>query len=156
MRIVVFGSTGGVGRHVVERAASAGHQVTAFARTPAKLPQIDGVTIVQGDAFDAVAVATAIAGQDAVVSALSSSTGLRRSNELERMTSNIVAGMQAEGVDRIAYCASLGVDDELTGVIGRGVQWVLASARRSPCRTRDDRGSWDRCDRRAPHLAQRR
>ncbi|MGM7699747.1 NAD(P)-binding oxidoreductase [Microbacterium sp. A84] len=125
MKIIVFGATGGVGQHVVRRAAEAGHEVTAFVRTPEKLQYREGVTVRQGDAFDASAVASAIEGQDAVISCLAPSTGLKKSDELERMTANIVAGMQQGGVSRIAYCASLGVDGELDGIIGRGVQWVL-------------------------------
>lgn len=125
MRIVVFGATGGVGQHVVRRAAERGHEVTAFVRTPEKLRYREGVTVRHADAFDASAVASAVEGQDAVISCLAPSTGLRKSDELERMAMNVVAGMRAAGVSRIAYCASLGVDDELEGIVGRGVQWVL-------------------------------
>lgn len=125
MKIIVFGASGGVGQHVVRLAAESGHDVTAFVRTPANYERPDGVTVVQGDAFDANAVASAVAGQDAVVSCLSSSTGLKKSNELERMMANIVAGMQRAGVNRIAYCASAGVDGELTGAIGKMIAWTL-------------------------------
>lgn len=128
MRLVVFGSTGGVGQHVVQRAVAAGHTVTAFLRTPEKLEMRDSVKIVQGDAFNSEAVAQAVEGQDAVVSCLASSTGLKVSTEVQRMVQNIVTGMEAANVDRIAYCASLGVDNELTGVIGKGISWVLRHA----------------------------
>ncbi|WP_144795269.1 NAD(P)-dependent oxidoreductase [Microbacterium paludicola] len=125
MKIVVFGSTGGVRQLVVRRAASAGHEVTAFLRSPEKLQTRQGVTIVEGDAFDADAVARAIDGVVAVISCLSSSAPMKPSTEVARMTQNIVAGMQRSGVDRIAYCASAGVDDELTGVIGRSMMLLL-------------------------------
>lgn len=128
MKIIVFGATGGVGQHVVRQATAAGHEVTAFVRTPDKLEVRDGVTICQGDAFDADAVSRAIAGHDAVISCLASSAALKKSTELERMTSNIVAGMQSAGVDRIAYCASAGVDGELTGFVGKSVVWLLRHA----------------------------
>lgn len=125
MKVVVFGATGGVGQQVVRRAATAGHQVTAFLRTPAKLQFREGVAVVQADAFDAPAVAAAIAGQDAVISCLSSSTPMKPSTELTRMTGNIVAGMAATDIDRIAYCASAGVDHELGGVAGKAIEWFL-------------------------------
>lgn len=125
MQIVVFGSTGGVGQAVVRRAVDAGHTVTAFLRSPEKLQTRAGVTVVQGDAFDVGAVAAAIEGQDAVISCLSSSAPMKPSTELSEMTQNIVAGMQRAGVDRIAYCASAGVDKELTGVIGTSIQLLL-------------------------------
>ncbi|NEO95433.1 MAG: NAD(P)H-binding protein, partial [Moorea sp. SIO3G5] len=37
MNILIFGSTGGTGRQLVEQALDQGHRVTAFARNPAKL-----------------------------------------------------------------------------------------------------------------------
>ena len=37
MKILVIGATGGTGRCVVEHALGAGHEVTAFARTPQKI-----------------------------------------------------------------------------------------------------------------------
>jgi uncharacterized protein YbjT (DUF2867 family) len=125
VKIVVFGSTGGVGQHVVQLAHEAGHQVTAFLRTPEKLRYSTGVAIRQGDAFDEQAVAEAIHGQDAVISCLSSSAPLKASDEVERMTRNVVSGMQAAGIDRIGYCASAGVDRELPGAIGKFVEWML-------------------------------
>ena len=125
MKIVVFGSTGGVGQHVVRHAVAAGHTVTAFVRSPEKLDVTDGVTIVQGNAFDAESVARPIDGQDAVISCLSSSSPMKPSTEVAQMTQNIVAGMQRAGVDRIAYCASAGVDGELTGTVGKSMMWLL-------------------------------
>ncbi|RPI89651.1 MAG: NAD(P)-dependent oxidoreductase, partial [Chloroflexi bacterium] len=38
MKIVVFGASRGTGFKVVEQALEAGHSVTAFVRSPAKLP----------------------------------------------------------------------------------------------------------------------
>ena len=125
MKIVVFGASGGVGQHVVRHAVAAGHTVTAFVRTPEKLEVRDGVTIVPGDAFDAEAVAAAVAGQDAVISCLSSSAPMKPSTEVAQMTQHIVAGMQQAGVDRIAYCASAGVENELVGAVGKSMMWLL-------------------------------
>ena len=34
MRVVIFGSTGGTGRRLVERAIAEGHEVTAFVEIP--------------------------------------------------------------------------------------------------------------------------
>ena len=76
MEIVVFGASGQVGRLVVRQALEQGHTVTAFARTPAKLAEAgvsDGharLRVVQGDVRDAGAVAEAVRGRDAVVSAV--------------------------------------------------------------------------------------
>jgi nucleoside-diphosphate-sugar epimerase len=37
MKLIIFGSTGTVGRHLVDQALSLGHEVTAFARNPEEL-----------------------------------------------------------------------------------------------------------------------
>ena len=126
MKIIVFGATGGVGQHVVEMAVAAGHEVSAFVRTPEKL-KTTGVNIIQGDAFNAEQVANAIPGHDAVVSCLGSSTGTKKSNELETMGKNIADGMESAGVKRLVYCASAGVDGEIPGVMGKMMMKMLAN-----------------------------
>lgn len=125
MKIIVFGATGGVGQHVVKMAVEAGHEVTAFVRTPSKLQTTADVNIVKGDAFDAQSVAQAIVGHDAVISCVGSSTGMKKSNELEQMGKNIADGMAAANVSRIAYCASAGVDKEIPGIAGKMMMTLL-------------------------------
>jgi putative NADH-flavin reductase len=50
MRLTVFGSTGAIGKQLVEQALTAGHQVVAFARNPSKLNvRHERLTIVQGE-----------------------------------------------------------------------------------------------------------
>jgi len=126
VKIIVFGATGGVGQHFVEMAVKAGHTVTAFVRTPEKLKTKD-VAIIQGDAFNADQVADAVLGHDAVISCLGSSTGVKKSNELETMGKNIADGMEKAGVKRLVYCASAGVDGEIPGVMGKLMMKMLAN-----------------------------
>ncbi len=57
MHVVVFGATGPLGRRIVEAARPAGHQVTAFVRTPGRLGTQAGLREVTGDVLDARAVA---------------------------------------------------------------------------------------------------
>lgn len=125
MKIIVFGATGGVGQHVVTQALAAGHEVTVFARTPAKVTA-EGVTIVQGDALDPEAVRAAVAGHDVVVSALASTAGPDKSTSLRRMGAAIADAIDATGVRRVVWCASEGVDGEMPGVVGWLIQKMLA------------------------------
>lgn len=127
MKLIVFGATGGVGQHFVRMALEQGHEVTAFVRTPEKLKNKDGVNIIVGDAFDATAVANAIPGHDAVISCVGSSTGTKKSNELETMGRNIADGMEAANVKRLVYCASAGVDKEIPGFMGKLMMMLLAN-----------------------------
>lgn len=125
MDVIVFGAAGRLGVQVLERAVAAGHSVTAFVRDPAKV-QVAGVRVVQGDAFDANSVRAAIAGHDAVLSALGSTKGPDKNVSLQRMGANIAAGMRAEGVRRIVWCASEGIDGEIPGLVGSLVMKLLA------------------------------
>ncbi|WP_411747083.1 NAD(P)-dependent oxidoreductase, partial [Psychrobacillus psychrotolerans] len=76
MNIIVFGANGGVGKHFTKLALDKGHEVTAFVRSPSKLELVhERLTIIQGDAFDKAAVKEAIAGKEAVISCLGSTTG---------------------------------------------------------------------------------
>lgn len=38
MHLTIFGATGATGQRLIEQALAAGHQVTAYARDPDKLP----------------------------------------------------------------------------------------------------------------------
>ncbi|MGK4152274.1 NAD(P)-binding oxidoreductase [Kurthia gibsonii] len=126
MKIIVFGATGGVGRHVVNQALQAGYEVTAFVRDLTKLQiENDHLHVVRGDATNAEEVSAAIAGHDAVVSCLGSNKMVAKSTQLEEMTQHIVAGMEAHHVKRIVYTASAGINNELPGVGGKMVMKML-------------------------------
>ena len=70
MKIAVIGGTGRAGSRIVEELARRGHQVTAIARHPDKVPKLAGVTAKGVDVHDAKAMAEALQGHDVVVSAL--------------------------------------------------------------------------------------
>jgi putative NADH-flavin reductase len=109
MNIVIFGSTGSVGRVMVRQALEQGHAVTAFARDPAKLGiEHPNLKIIQGDALDPSAVTSAVRGQDAVICALGAGAkGTIRSEG----TRNIVRAMEHAGVRRLVCQSSLGVGE---------------------------------------------
>src|SRR5579872_2508590 len=71
MNVIVFGSTGGTGRALVEQALAQGHVVTAFARNPAKVTMThENLRVAKGDMMDSESVKAALRGQDAALSAL--------------------------------------------------------------------------------------
>jgi putative NADH-flavin reductase len=105
MKLTIFAATGGIGRQVLEQAIAAGHDVTAVVRNPTTLPP--GVRVVTADlaAADPAALASAVAGADAVVSGLgprsASETGIASCG-----TRAIVRAMQATGVRRIVVVSA--------------------------------------------------
>jgi putative NADH-flavin reductase len=71
MKVAIFGATGGTGQQLVEQALAQGHEVTAFVRNPAKVTaKHEKLKVVKGNVTDCHSVGTAVAGQDAVFSAL--------------------------------------------------------------------------------------
>jgi uncharacterized protein YbjT (DUF2867 family) len=121
MNVIVFGSTGGTGLATCRALAAAGHQVTAFARDPAKFPAIPSVTAVRGDVMNPADVAAAMPGHDLVIVSLGNSQnpfammlGARRTTPAtvcESGTANIVAAMQAAGVGRLLVVSAFGIGD---------------------------------------------
>jgi putative NADH-flavin reductase len=123
MKVVIFGATGGTGRHLIEQALAQGHIVTAFDRNPTALTiEHPNLTFVQGDVFNQEQVDAAVAGQDAVICVL----GVRPTVQMPVCsigTEHIVAAMKKAGVKRF-ICQSAFVVAALDGE-GREVPWVL-------------------------------
>lgn len=111
MKVIVFGASGRTGLQIVEQALAAGHQVTAFVRSPAKVAiQHKNLTLFQGDVTDPAAVEKAVAGQEAVVSALGP-TRPPVPGMMETSAKNIVAAIRKAGVRRLVSTSGAGVHD---------------------------------------------
>jgi len=109
MRLFLLGATGHTGTHILDLALSRGHDVTVFARTPAKVTRRDPrLRVVQGDALQIDALAAALPGHDAVVSALGSSAreALRPSTLLAECAASTVAAMQKANVARLVLVSA--------------------------------------------------
>ena len=117
MRLLVFGASGKTGHELVREAIERGHTVTAFIRTPEKL-KITGssVRILRGNVADSAAVADAIPGHDAVVSALGVSKPLTHDADVIAGIQNIVSAMEEHGVRRLIYLCFIGVRDSRAAV----------------------------------------
>lgn len=69
MKLVVLGSTGGVGHEIVKQAIERDHSVTAFVRDPARLKELGhGLTVIRGDLLSCSELQSVIEGHDAVLS----------------------------------------------------------------------------------------
>lgn len=113
MQLTIFGGTGGTGRHLVDDALAAGHDVVAVVRDPGKVTVAhERLSLVRGDVLDPTSVKAAVSGADAVLSAL----GLRSRKAAPvcgPATANMLAGMSTAGVRRFVAvsAAPVGADD---------------------------------------------
>lgn len=103
MRVLVFGASGTIGSEVRREARAAGHELRLFARDPARLGELSaGETVVAGDIADPTQVAAAVAGVDAVISALGPTSNTADQVALfETFATSLVGAMQAAGVRRL-------------------------------------------------------
>jgi len=109
MNIALIGATGFVGAAVLSTLLQRGHQVTALVRDPSKLAPRPGLTVAVADAYDADAVAAAVRGHDAVVSAFN--PGWNDSalyDNFMRGSAAIERGVELGGVRRLLVVGGAG------------------------------------------------
>lgn len=112
LRILVIGGTRGIGRAVVELAAQRGHAVTAMARRAPETPFADrSVEFVPGDVTDGAAVSRAVAGQDAIVTAISTPPSRKPITVFSEGMANVLAGIEAARSPRLVAVTGIGAGD---------------------------------------------
>lgn len=115
-KLLVIGGSKGIGLEVVKAALGAGHSVRAFARHPEgiKLDHPD-LELVAGDATDAIAVADALEGCDAVVMALGIPKSIpalaRPTTVFSDATAVLLPAMKAAGITRLLVVTGFGAGD---------------------------------------------
>ncbi len=129
LNVVIFGASGSTGRLVVSSALAARHAVTAFVRDPKRVHLTHrNLRIVQGDALDAVSVACAVQGADAVMCTLGVIPQSKQDRGRRQIgvpvcsagTRNILAAMQ-QGCRRLIVESSVSVGESYrSGQFGAG------------------------------------
>lgn len=117
MKILVLGASQGTGALCVKSALAKGHTVTAFARTPTKLDLTDPkLSKVAGDFHDASSMRAAVAGHDAVIICVSS-TSLKGFKEkpdyFSSGTKLCIEAMKEQGVKRLVVLSAQGAGDSI-------------------------------------------
>lgn len=127
MKLAVFGATGPTGRQFVEQAAAKGHELRSLVRPQSTAPP--GTEVVAGDVLDAEAVASTIAGTDAVVCVLGLPKG--GGTVISDGTANIIKAMTAQQVSRLVAVTVHGLNDSKddAGFFGKVIVAKLAKAR---------------------------
>jgi putative NADH-flavin reductase len=106
MKLLVIGSTGRTGKHVVEQAVQRGHAVTAFTRRPQLLAEQAGLAAIEvGDALNSADLQRAVQGQEAVISIVAP-PDLGPTTLVSAATRNLITAMQTAGVPRLVITSS--------------------------------------------------
>jgi putative NADH-flavin reductase len=111
MKLVIFGSTGTIGSHVVEQALEQGHTVTAFVRNRSKLNmQHPNLNIFTGDVMNPALVEEVVIGHEAAICILGSGKKLF-GNVRSQGTKNIIQALEKAGIKRFICQSTLGAGD---------------------------------------------
>lgn len=113
-KVAILGAGGQIARWVIEELADRKNvQMTLFLRHANRLkrPRPGNATVVQGDVLKPDQLAGVVAGQEIVYANL---TG----EDIDRQAQHIIQAMEAAGVARLIFVASLGIYDEVPGKFG--------------------------------------
>jgi putative NADH-flavin reductase len=113
MKLTIFGATGATGTYLVEQALAAGHDVTAVVRDPARLTVAPRprLAVVTANVTDPAAIGPAIAGADAVLTAIGP-RGTGQTTVSQDTARSIIQAMQKSGVRRLLTVSGSIVADE--------------------------------------------
>jgi len=110
VRVLILGATGGVGSQVLSQALAAGHEPTVLVRRPGRLlVAADRVRAIAGPVEDTNALHQAVAGQDAVISALGVGRSFSSNRLITRSAPLIVSAMLRHRVSRLIVVSAFGV-----------------------------------------------
>lgn len=113
-KVLVLGASGQIARWVIEMLKNnRDAELTLFLRHPKRLKgdAPKNSKIVQGDVLNKEQLKRAMVGQDIVYANLAG-------DDIDLQAKNIVESMNAAGVERLIFVASLGIYDEVPGKFG--------------------------------------
>jgi putative NADH-flavin reductase len=117
MRLFILGATGAIGQQLLRIGLERGHELTAYVRSPHKISRPSGrLAVVQGDLFNAGAMARSLAGHDAVLSAFGPTT--IRTTTLRREFGHTLASALREGGVRRVQLVSAAFLFRRIGMLG--------------------------------------
>lgn len=97
MKIAIIGATRGIGLAMAQAALADGHEVTALARTPARMPMTHPrLRIIAGDALDLEAIVKVVEGQDIVCDCLGTTNVARTITMFSRCAENLAKALKPD------------------------------------------------------------
>ncbi|HXC66164.1 MAG TPA: NAD(P)H-binding protein, partial [Nitrospiraceae bacterium] len=117
MKIVLIGATGFVGSVILNEMLQRGHEVTAVARDPQKLPAHDALHAHDVDVYNVDEIARLVQGHDAVISAFNPGWNNPDIYNLQlKGTRAIINGVKKAGVKRLLFVGGSGSLEVKPGV----------------------------------------
>lgn len=109
MKIALIGATGRTGSHVLSQALRRGHEVTALARTPAKLADVpDDIRVVAGSSTEPAALDALVTDNEVVISALGPTS--KEADLHSRTAWALIETMLSHKVHRFVGVSGAGID----------------------------------------------
>ncbi|WFU10325.1 SDR family oxidoreductase [Rhizobium sp. CB3090] len=97
MKIAIIGATRGIGLAMAQVALADGHEVTALARVPDRLPITHPrLRVIAGDAQDPDAIARVVAGQEVVCDCLGTANVTKTISMFSRCAENLAKALKRE------------------------------------------------------------
>lgn len=127
MRLFVLGASGHTGHQILDLALARSHSVTAFVRSPEKIKRRDPkLTVVRGDPHDLDGLTKAMAGHDAVLSAIGvrPPAAFRPHTVVQDCAATTVDAMVKSGVKRLVL-VSAAVLFPIKGLLYSFFRWML-------------------------------
>jgi putative NADH-flavin reductase len=105
MKIAILGSTGFLGKVLLEKASNAGYQVKTLVRNPAKLGQFkDRVEVVKGNIFQASDIEDSVLGTEAVLSTVGPpQRNPKHPEKYEQAMKDLAAAMEKHKIKRLIH-----------------------------------------------------
>lgn len=102
MQITILGSTGQVGKVVVNQALKAGYQIKVLVRDPEKLGDLKGkVEVVTGNLLDEASVEKSLAGSEAVINVSGAVKEPEQIKKFRKIGDVLVSKMKQQGIKRL-------------------------------------------------------
>jgi putative NADH-flavin reductase len=114
MKLLILGATGGTGRSALKEAKALGHDTTVFVRDRSKLSAEEqaGTRVTIGTLpQDEPALAEAMRGQHAVISALGRGLSFKPEDLMKRSVPVILRTMGQAGVRRLIFTSAFGIGE---------------------------------------------
>lgn len=112
MKILILGSTGATGRHLVLQSLKQNYEVTALARDPSKFKlKHPMLTVIKGNVLDKDLLTQIVDGKDAVISALGLGRSLKSGSLMANTVEILIPIMLKTNVSRLIFLSAFGVGE---------------------------------------------